>query len=189
MFGSHKISKKGSIGSGFTLVELLVVMAILAILTTLISGSFMSSQMKGRDARRRSDLSNVQKALEMYLNDAKTYPASLSFGDAFSVAGTVYMAKLPSDPQAPSRQYYYAVSADGQEYYLFADLERPTDRDGSYVIGSTTYELGLSSPNTSPGDFSLVGLGGAPSPSPSGGGILPTSPSPTPTGGIIIEGL
>ncbi|MGB9706948.1 MAG: type IV pilin protein, partial [Microgenomates group bacterium] len=59
---------------GFTLIELLVAVAILGILATVGLGSFQSSQMKGRDARRKSDLSQIQKALEMYYNDKGAYP-------------------------------------------------------------------------------------------------------------------
>ena len=55
--------------SGFTLIELLVVMAILGILTTIVASSFSSSQEKAHDARRKSDLEGLAKALEVYYND------------------------------------------------------------------------------------------------------------------------
>ena len=100
---------------GFTLVELLVVIAILGILSTIGLGTFRSSQAKSRDSRRKSDLANIQRALEMYLNDYGVYPSStngeitLSNGvlswdgqsEFIDEKGTVYMKELPDDPAVP----------------------------------------------------------------------------------------
>ena len=60
---------------GFTLVELILVMAIIAILTTFITGGLGSSQVKGRDAQRKSDLRQMASALELYYQDYGEYPA------------------------------------------------------------------------------------------------------------------
>jgi prepilin-type N-terminal cleavage/methylation domain-containing protein len=54
---------------GFTLVELLVVIAIIGTLVTIALVSFRSSQAKGRDAQRKSDLKQVSSALELYYSD------------------------------------------------------------------------------------------------------------------------
>src|SRR3989304_8672210 len=59
---------------GFTLVELLVVMAIISILATLIVGGFRSAQMRGRDGQRKSDLKQISNALELFYNDYGKYP-------------------------------------------------------------------------------------------------------------------
>jgi len=61
---------------GFTLIELLLVIIILGFLTSLIAGNFFTSLKKGRDARRKGDLEQIQRALEMYYEDNRAYPNS-----------------------------------------------------------------------------------------------------------------
>lgn len=143
---------------GFTLIEILVVMVIIAILVTLGIGGFSSSQEKGRDARRKGDLRAVAEALEVYYNDKGEYPTSdtgqievngtggstlVPWGTQFSdpdAASTVYMVKLPSDPSG-SQMYFY--ESDGVSFQLYARLENNLDRDvptssGAPQVYSTT---------------------------------------------------
>lgn len=119
--------------SAFTLIELLIVIALMGALVGLISGNFFNSLKKGRDVRRKADLQNVQKALELYYEDKKTYPLTdqLNFGDSLCeipsdcTSGRIYMQKLPIDP-SPSCQYAY-VSEDGNNYYLYSSIENNQD--------------------------------------------------------------
>lgn len=161
---------------GFTLIELLVVIAILGILSTVGLSSFTSSQTKGRDARRKTDLANIQKALEMYQNDYGLYPLSESglikvdettilswsgkseFSDA---KGTVYMKELPNDPS--SFLSYFYLSSDGTFYKLYAKLENTNDLcfssssscsltgfEGTNCGGSTPCNYVVTSSNVNP---------------------------------------
>lgn len=59
---------------GFTLIELLVVIAIIGLLSTLAVVALNSARMKSRDARRLSDVKQIQTALELYYNDQGEYP-------------------------------------------------------------------------------------------------------------------
>ena len=63
--------------AGFTLLEMTVVLAIMGILATAAIGAYLASQQKGRDARRKSDLSQMQRALEAYISDHGLYPAAI----------------------------------------------------------------------------------------------------------------
>jgi prepilin-type N-terminal cleavage/methylation domain-containing protein len=134
---------------GFTLIELMVVMALLAILLGIGAGAFVSSLKKGRDNTRKANLRAITSALEMYYNDKGKYPVGDSAGmikgcgtDAERTVcpaangafqdetptppspPTLYMAKLPTDPVS-SLKYYY-VSA-GASYQIYAHLENSQD--------------------------------------------------------------
>lgn len=116
--------------AGFTLVEILVVMAIIGILATIGTSSFLTSRLRGRDAERKSSLGQVQRAVEAYYNDYNRYPADGEFdwGEPFvDDNDTVYMATVPADPREPDQVYFYEVSTDGQKYRLYARLENTLD--------------------------------------------------------------
>jgi len=113
---------------GFTLIELLVVIIVLGVLAALISGNFFTSLKKGRDAKRKADLEQIQRALEMYYEDKKAYPTfTFPFGgklcENYPCGGSdkVYMQKVPDDPIS-GKNYQY-LSSDGTNYKLFGCLE------------------------------------------------------------------
>jgi len=162
----------GKNDSGFTLIELLVSMAILGILSTLGLGTFRSSQIKSRDAIRKSDLGSIQKALEMYQSDNGVYPSSNSSGqiviasipldipldwsgrvqfiDPDQTKGTVYMQELPNDPHVSPSYCYISI---GSAYKLYAKLENTNDLQRLPVnvsCNSVDYNYGVSSSNTKP---------------------------------------
>lgn len=143
---------------GFTLIELLVVMAILAILSTVGLNSFRHSQLRARDTRRKSDLEQVQRALEMYYSDYNSYPAAagglistFNWGDEFKDSkGTVYMTELPTDPTNNPDYCYQSI---GTEYQLYAKLENSEDPKigGPYTCNNDgSYNYGVASPNSMP---------------------------------------
>jgi len=124
--------------NSFTLIELLVVIAVLAALVALLVPNYMELRMKARDNKRKSDLRNIQKALELY-KEAQvpvTYPAALpapSCADNKLVDPTnpsiVYMQKVPMEPQFSClNNYYYKKSlSDSLKYTLSACLENAND--------------------------------------------------------------
>jgi len=132
---------------GFTLIELLVVIAIIAMLSALLLPNFMSARERARDAQRKSDLKQIQKAFEMYKQDQTTpsFPLSLPtanqcWSSGANCTGNVYMNKFPTDP-ITANVYYYDVDNNNLTYTLCACLENSADPDGSSscsVCGSCT---------------------------------------------------
>jgi general secretion pathway protein G len=104
--------------SGFTLIELMVVMAIISVLLGLTMTGFLASRKTARDGKRKSDLEQIRSALEMCYSDTSTYPGDISSG---VICGTKeYLNPLPADP-SPSLNYFY--SSSGTTYILCASLE------------------------------------------------------------------
>lgn len=111
---------------GFTLIELLVVIAILGLLSTLAVVSLNNARQKSRDARRLSDVKQMQTALELYYADANGYPAAITTGDAIAYSGTTYMTIVPSDPGPADAtatgcggtDYTYTQRSSGNSYTI-----------------------------------------------------------------------
>lgn len=153
-----KLKIKNS-GRGFTLIEMVITIGILGVLAvTAIAVLNPAAQFqKANDAKRKTDLSQIQKALESYYQDAQRYPPGTGYitannvnnylinTDVYSLscptapatackidwgsAWQPYMNVVPADPAAPAKRYVYSVSADGQTYYLYASLDKGTTAD------------------------------------------------------------
>lgn len=93
--------------SGFTLLELLVVIAIIAILVALGTVSYSTAQKRGRDSRIRSDLKEIQNALETYYSVNSGYPATYP-GDLESYFSS---GSVPTNPKTGSD---YTYTTDGE---------------------------------------------------------------------------
>lgn len=114
---------------GFTLIELLVVIAIIGILSSVVLASLNSARQKGRDARRISDIKQIQLALELYYDAYGMYPTAISTSTLVTPG---YIAALPADPTnaAPYSYTPYAVSGSAatcSSYHLGASLEVSTN--------------------------------------------------------------
>jgi prepilin-type N-terminal cleavage/methylation domain-containing protein len=154
---------------GFTLLELIVAIGILSILAVaaIIVLNPASQLQKGNDARRKSDLAQVQRALEAYYQDYNKYPIVTASpyqpGVAWGASWQPYMNILPKDPTSTKNYVYYST---GQSYYLYTSLDRGANDPkvcsgdlclapvGSSIIMSTACggkcDFGVSSPDVSP---------------------------------------
>lgn len=107
---------------GFTLIELLVVIAIIGLLSTLAVVALNNARMKSRDAKRISDVKQVQTALELYYNDVNLYPTNL--GTSIANGSVTYMAAVPTNPSprtdgtCADANYAYTQTSVGASYTL-----------------------------------------------------------------------
>lgn len=121
---------------GFTLIEILIVVAIIAILASVILVGLGPTQSLGRDARRVSDLHEVQNGLELYYNSCGYYPGAAACGGTGKVASwaalttsltssSIGITGVPNDPSG--RDYVYGVNSGATPpntvYVLEATLE------------------------------------------------------------------
>lgn len=132
--------------SGFTLIEILVVMAIISVLAVSGVTSYTASLRKSRDAKRKTEMVQVKNALRLYYNDFVKYPAGNPAGTALYGCGAlgvglcpcagnaqfasgascemVYMKQLPSE--FGSTMLYYQLSG-GDDFLLKIKLEESSD--------------------------------------------------------------
>ncbi len=126
---------------GFTLVELLTVISIISILTALLTVSFVSVSQRGRDAQRKSNIRQIQAALELYRADNDAYPpavsnsigssttVSVACNQPFVVGGITYMQKMPCDPEGTNVKYFYSSTSPYSTYGLVSCLDNTGDRE------------------------------------------------------------
>lgn len=116
---------------GFTLIEMLVVVAVIGLLASLILVGLSSFRTRGRDTRRVADTKEVQNGLELYYMKNGQYPVANSWQDLESalVGAGIGITKIPQDPNYSSSNqeatYHYAASADGQHYVIGVKIEDP----------------------------------------------------------------
>lgn len=128
--------KKHNKSAGFTLIELVISIGILSILATFLIATLNPLQQfeKAHDGQRKSDLSQIKRALEQYYQDHASYPANDGSyqikdfnGSSVSWGGNAgwqpYMNLVPKDPSS-DRQYVYRSTNNGQTYQLYTALER-----------------------------------------------------------------
>jgi len=132
--------------AGFSIIELLIVVAIISILSSVIFLNFREGAAQSRDAERRADLRTLQNALELYRQENGRYPEACNgpsgwsqVGDGWSgemgsthacSSGNQYIvdlapefiSTLPTDPrpQSGDHGYAYAVNSEGTVYKLMS---------------------------------------------------------------------
>lgn len=128
---------------GFTLIEIITALGVLAILATVILAAVnpLEQFKKAQDARRKSDLAQIQRILEAYYQDHGQYPAYTDSGEntytinsgagepenaiSWGTSWRPYIDLLPIDPNASKFYIYVSDPTNGyQSYRIYASLDR-----------------------------------------------------------------
>lgn len=129
---------------GFTIIELLVSLAIIAILFTAVMTLVGGLKEKSRDSRRMSDVREINKALALYANSNGKFLISSSpivitgedaVSEALETAG--FITAVPSDPIHPTNSYTYQTDTEGNTFTISFCLETDTIPNYSQGCGNT----------------------------------------------------
>jgi len=124
LFNGRKIS-------GLTLVEVMIIVAIIAVLLAIALPNFHRTQRRGNVTKAKSELRALQTAVESYyVHNSYAYPASLS---ALTSASPTIVSSIPDDPFASSgTSYGYVRGGTGNAYYVIYSVG--PDANGSATI-------------------------------------------------------
>jgi general secretion pathway protein G len=114
---------------GFTLIELMVVMAIVATLLTLALPRYFGSLDKSKEAVLKENLYQMREAISRYYADKGKYPESLD-----GLAAEKYLRKVPLDPITESSATWLQVQPEDPQKGGVVDVRSGapgTARDGS----------------------------------------------------------
>jgi general secretion pathway protein G len=96
--------------SGFTLLELLVVMTIIGILAAIAVPALRDSPKRAREATLRGDLFTFRSVIDQYKGDKGNYPADLEV-----LIKDGYMRKIPLDPMTKAADWVLAMEEEPTE--------------------------------------------------------------------------
>lgn len=120
---------------GFTLIELLTAVAIIAVLTAVVTANFRQARMKSRDAKRIADIKNIQLALQSFFDRCRSYPETLNIADTAGdtcpdgVTLGSFITRIPIPPAGSLHpNYNYARYSEAGypgpiKYHIGAELE------------------------------------------------------------------
>ncbi|MCR4261081.1 MAG: type II secretion system GspH family protein [Candidatus Colwellbacteria bacterium] len=153
----RKVEEYSGVGTGgFTLIEMLIVIAVISILAGIVLVGITGFQESARDTKRIADVRGIQNNLELYFTRCGNYPivqgnatngcdggnaiTAVTVGDNWQTLGNAFVNvgilpdvnKMPGYPEDTTR-YFYDADATGSTYIVGVQLENPSgafdDRD------------------------------------------------------------
>lgn len=113
--------------TGFTIVELLIVIIVIAILAAISIVAYNGIQSRARDSARGDAFASLKQTLELYYIDNAKYPVISGCDGGGSCDADVlqpflvpsYIDRIPNDPQHPTKFIRYISTADGAGYGIY----------------------------------------------------------------------
>ena len=96
----------GASEAGFTLIELMIVMAIIVILVGIAAGNYSKSVLRSKEAVLKQDLQEMRKAIDNYTMDKQAAPQSLD-----DLVNEKYLHAIPVDPITNAKDWVPVVDS------------------------------------------------------------------------------
>ena len=135
--------------TGFTIVELLIVIVVIGILAAITIVAYNGIQARANDARRDSDIKQLKTALAIYKSDTGLYPDACGSGTGCNVSNLAsalvpgYLGKIPQDPNSATPYNYVRATSSDDSYGIRVSYQaKPTCKTGVNIVadwwGTTT---------------------------------------------------
>lgn len=110
--------------NGFTLIEILVVMTILSLISSIVLTQTQEARERSRDAVRQSDLNNLRVSMSVFWDRNDRYPANYN-----ELINADLINTIPTDPNQ-NKKYPFATSTADFDLCLAACMELPENGGG-----------------------------------------------------------
>jgi general secretion pathway protein G len=117
--------------AGFTIIELLVVLALISILATMGMAQYRNGVIHAREAVLKTDLFDLRDAIDQYYSDKGQYPSSLD-----TLVSDGYIRKVPVDPITNAADTWQTIPSE-------PDPNNPTAAVGIYDVKSGSDQTAL----------------------------------------------
>jgi general secretion pathway protein G len=117
--------------NGFTLIELMIVMALIVVLASIGLAMHQNSQTRAREAVLKEDLFRLRDAIDQYYADKNMYPQSLD-----ALVSDKYLRAIPVDPFTQSADTWQTTMSE-------SDPANPSAQPGIYDVKSGSDRTGL----------------------------------------------
>jgi general secretion pathway protein G len=122
---------RGAAAAGFTLIELIVVTALVMVLAAVALVGYQNSIVRAREAVLKEDLFRLRDAIDQYYADKNKWPQSLQ-----DLVTDGYVREIPKDPMTDSAETWQTVAAE-------PDPQNPTAEPGIFDVKSGSDRSGL----------------------------------------------
>lgn len=152
-YNEDRMAKKSN-KAGMTLIELMIAIAILAIVSSASYIVMQTQRTRAYDGVRKSDLHSIKTSVESYYDKAGEYPGELpNCGEPLMLGNQVVIASTSCDPTTKEKYFYQTDHENRQWFRLYTSLGNKQDQSISYVScqggcgPECVYNYGVSSPN------------------------------------------
>lgn len=112
---------------GFTIIEMLTVIAIIGILASIVAPSFQRSVIRAKEASLRNTLFVLRDVIDQYYADQGKYPETLEV-----LTEKKYIRSVPSDPFTHSNETWILIAPEGENLTGIYDIHSGSDKISLY---------------------------------------------------------